>query len=316
MTLGCYKRKLKRGNRWFYSGMFLGNTYHSKAIYLTKQECKAAERGRLIEMEKEARNPRVRMNLKELFETRLDYLELTRNNLYYEDNHRHAKLMLKKWGNISASQVTKRMVNTLLMDELRRAKKKKLTNSRPNALLTNIRAFFNYGINKLDLDIKNPCKGIEKFPIDVKLKFIPTNEMVEAVLKDCSIKQRDLVQFCDETACRIGEALRFKVQDILDNHIVLYTRKSRGSDLTPRIIPKPALPKLPKCGRVFREWNKRPRFLEGKTKKKWNWHNLRHRRASIWASGGMSLIEIMSRLGHHNISTTQKYLRLLGFEYR
>ncbi len=221
--MGCYQRQIKRGKRWYYSGQFLGQKYHSKAMYITKQECARAEREKLKELDEQVRNPKTDLNLKEMFETRLDYLELTRNKLYFEDNLRHAKLMIKKWGNIPASQVTKRMVNDLLMDELKRVKKEKLTNSRPSALLTNIRAFFNYGINKLDLDIKNPCNGIEKFPIDVKLKFIPTDKMVEAVLNDCNTEQKALVRFCEETACRIGEALRFKVQDILDNHIVLYT---------------------------------------------------------------------------------------------
>ncbi|MBF0487991.1 MAG: site-specific integrase [Nitrospirae bacterium] len=47
--------------------------------------------------------------------------------------------------------------------------------------------------------------------------------------------------------------------------------------------------------------------------KQWAWHNLRHRRASIWANGGMSTLEIMQRRGHNNISTTMGYLRLLGF---
>ena len=84
----------------------------------------------------------------------------------------------------------------------------------------------------------------------------------------------------------------------------------------PRVIPKPdCLLSFKGKGRVFKTWDKRPRFLEEKTQNKWNWHGLRHRRASIWASEGMTLIEIMARLCHSNISTTQKYLQLLGFNY-
>jgi hypothetical protein len=60
-----------------------------------------------------------------------------------------------------------------------------------------------------------------------------------------------------------------------------------------------------------------PRFLEDKInelkQKKWSWHNLRHRRASIWATNGLTTFEIMSRLGHSNLSTTMIYLQLLGF---
>ena len=192
------------------------------------------------------------------------------------------------------------MVSDILLVELKRVKKAGYTNYRVNAMLTNIRSFFNYAINSLEVEIKNPCSGIEDFPIDIRLKFIPTDD------------------FVDQTACRIGEALRFTDKDIRGKHIVLYTRKSRHSDLVPRIIPRQDVP-LKGKGRIFDTWDKRPRFLEEVVEEleqpKWNWHNLRHRRASIWANAGMSLIEIMGRLGQSNIDTTQKYLRLLGFTH-
>ena len=65
-------------------------------------------------------------------------------------------------------------------------------------------------------------------------------------------------------------------------------------------------------GKVFKDWESYPRFLEDLTDN-WNWHNLRHRRASIWANNGLTTFEIMVRLGHSNLSTTMKYLQLLGF---
>jgi integrase len=71
-------------------------------------------------------------------------------------------------------------------------------------------------------------------------------------------------------------------------------------------------------GKVF-EWTDHPGFLEKVIKDlkqpRWNWHCLRHRRASIWANDKMPLIEIMQRLGHSNLGTTQRYLQLLGFTY-
>lgn len=74
---------------------------------------------------------------------------------------------------------------------------------------------------------------------------------------------------------------------------------------------------IDRCGDFFPEWKAYPRFLKEKVKEldlnSWNWHNLRHRRASIWAHSGMAIFEIMIRLGHNNLSTTQKYLQLLGF---
>ena len=54
-----------------------------------------------------------------------------------------------------------------------------------------------------------------------------------------------------------------------------------------------------------------PRFLEN-LKLKWNWHNLRHKKASEWANSGMSTYEIMSRLGHSNMQTTNELSSALG----
>ena len=69
-------------------------------------------------------------------------------------------------------------------------------------------------------------------------------------------------------------------------------------------------------GQIFGRWNNKPKFLERYVKKfgmkRWNWHNLRHRRASIWAKEERTLLEIMQLLGHSNLSTTQKYLQILG----
>jgi integrase/recombinase XerD len=313
--VGVYKRKIKKGIRFFYSGQYLNQKYHSKAIYLTKGECAKAERGRIKELDEKARNQSEDMPIKEMFEERLNFLELEKNRFYYEDNRRHAKFAIKAWGNIKAGEVSRAIVNRLLMDELRRCREAGLSNHRVNALLTNLKSFFNFGINRLGLDIKNPCLGIEKFRIDRALKFVPTDEMIQAVLDICDDDQKALVNFLKETGARVGEALKFKVQDILDENIILYTRKARYSSLTPRIINKPSLPPLPKSGKVFK-WNRRPDFLGIKVKKlkqpEWSYHSLRHKFAQDLACKGESTISIMQRLGHNSISTTMIYLRSLG----
>jgi site-specific recombinase XerD len=68
--------------------------------------------------------------------------------------------------------------------------------------------------------------------------------------------------------------------------------------------------------KVFKRWNKRPKFLERKLKQLgltvWGWHNLRHRFSSKLSKEGKPIFEIMSLLGHSNIETTQIYLQLLG----
>jgi hypothetical protein len=107
-----------------------------------------------------------------------------------------------------------------------------------------------------------------------------------------------------------GQSLspHLRPRDILANEIVLYTRKSKNSNLTSRKIPRPVC--LPDGFSGF-HWKKYPRFLERRTKGGWGFHNLRHRYAAYQHSRGMPLYLLMERLGHSNLSTTQIYLRSL-----
>lgn len=107
--MGQYSRKVKKGLRWFYSGQYLSKKYHSKAIYLSKKECAAAERDKLKELDEEARSPRQDVKIFDLFNHRLDYLKLTRNREYYRDNQRLCKQIIQEWGNISVSAITKKI---------------------------------------------------------------------------------------------------------------------------------------------------------------------------------------------------------------
>ncbi|KAF0221495.1 MAG: phage integrase family [Geobacteraceae bacterium] len=161
------------------------------------------------------------------------------------------------------------------------------------------------------MTIKNPCQRLEFYPIDIKLKYIPSDEEIAVVRGKLSPSQLLLFDFVEETGFRIMEAIRLTHKDIENTFIILYTRKAKNSNLTPRIIPRPQCLTGNFIDRVFKEWNAYPRFLEDLAD--WNWHNLRHRRASIWANNNMPIFEIMSRLGHTNMATTMRYLQLLGF---
>lgn len=314
--MGQYTRHVNKGMRWFYSGQYLGKKYHSKAIYLTKKECAAAERKKLQELDEEARNPIQEVKLFDLFSHRLDYLRLIRNKQYYEDNRRLCKQMLTVWGDINLSGVTKKMVSDLILEEVKRCQKEGLTNSRPNKLFAAIRASFNYAIQKLGAGIKNPCDGLSKFPEDRNIEYIPTEEDILTVKAICSPSQQFLVQFVYDTGCRINEAIALEYKDVRTDAVILYTRKSKNSVRTPRFLSRPEYVKPGGEGKVFKEWNAYPRFLEEKVaqlkQEPWNWHGLRRRRASIWAHSDIPLFQIMMLLGHSQISTTQRYLFSLG----
>jgi len=312
----CYRRKLKKGWRWFYSGQYLGFKYFSKAIYLTKSECGKAERIRIKELDQHARNPNQDMRLWDLIQFRLDDLQIKKSVKYYKENARYLKMLYENTGDINFSEVRKSTINKILQDFSKDLAKRGKTNHKVNAMLRCLKALFNYGLKVYDLDIKNPCDRLDYYPVDKNLKYIPTNEEIEAVLKNCDDDQRFLIAFILETGARINEALRFSAKDILGDEIVLYTRKSKNSNLQPRKIPKPlCLQGLTFKGRLFKSWTFYPEFLKRKVRKLghsyWNFHNLRHRYASRLSKEGRPLFEIMMLLGHSNLSTTQGYLQLL-----
>jgi len=318
--LGQYRRKLKKGERWFYSGQYLGQKYFSKVIYLTKQECKKAERERITEIDEEQRKSKTEISLFDLMEHRLDFLTANKSVYYYNENKRYFKIALDFLGRDRlANSVTKRDVNELFLAIAKRLKDEHKQNYSVNAMQRCLKALFNYGIRFYELE-KNPIQFSQPYPIDIKLKRIPTDAEMKVLKNTLTDSETFIFDFVDQTACRISEALRFKSEDIDGDLITLWTRKAKNSNLTPRRIPKPeCLKGYRGKGKVF-AWTDHPGFLEKKIKqlgqKKWNWHSLRHRRASLWAQSNMSLIEIMQRLGHSNLQTTQKYLQLLGYTYR
>lgn len=316
--MGCYQRNLRKGKRWYFKGQYCRLAYFSRAIYLTKQEAKKAERDKLKELDEFARNPRKASDptLFTITEKRLDFIKLNKSKFYYTENRRFFRKAIQMWGkDTPVSQITREDINNLLMAEAKRLKDQSKSNHKVNALIRSLKALFNWAIDTYDLDIKNPVKA-KFYPIDIHLKYIPTDEEIEAVKNQCNAQQKFLIDFVEQSGSRIMEAIRLKASDVDGDLITLWTRKSKNSNLTPRRIPIPDCLKdlnLDGQDRIFSEWAAYPRFLEEKTDGKWNWHNLRHRRASLWAKENKTLLEIMHLLGHSNLATTQRYLQLLGF---
>jgi len=315
--MGSYARKLKKGVRWFYSGQYLGKKYHSRAIYRTKAECAKAERLKLQELDELSRRPFEDMPIESLMAKRLDDIQLRKSKDYYRETRRYYKRALAEWEGLMATEITKQMVNSLLAAEAGRLKKEGRTYHKANSMLRALKALFNFGYRVFDIK-HNPC-NLDFYPIDVNLKHIPPDKDIEAVRAELDEGQLFLFDFVDQTACRINEAVRFRYSDIEENGIILWTRKSRNSNLTPR-----RLTFIPAClegrtgkGKVF-NYSALPRFLERKIAKLgltvFSWHNLRHRRASIWASEGRDVFWVQQMLGHQNITITMRYLQLISLK--
>lgn len=311
-----YKRKLKKGLRWYYKFDFQGRTYHSQAIYHTQYEAKKAESLKYSLLETEQRRVnKVEMTLLELINERLDFVKAAKSVKYYKESRHYLNILLNRLGNISVYEISKGDIQKLLINESKTLRKVKKDNYAVNALLRSCKALFNYGISYLNLEIHNPCFGVSFFPIQKKVKYIPTDEEIQQVLQKCNPDQKLLVEFVRDTGARISEALNMRRRDVFDGYVVLHTRKSKSSNLTPRKVKfdtsKLILPDS-NDERVFATWSDLPKFLSKKTRRKWNWHNLRHRYASKLSQKGIPIFEIMCLLGHNNIETTQNYLQLLS----
>lgn len=317
-----YSRKLKRGIRYWYKFDYNNKTYFSKAIYLTKSEAKRAENIRYEEVSRQVRNPSEKPNLSllEAINERLDLLKVKKSEKYYKENKTYYSDFLKTIGNLSMNSITRKAINDFLFKVASNAKAKGNDNYGVNYTLNLLKALFNYAIESHELEMRNPCQGIKPFPVTKKLKYIPSDNDIEAVKSICTPEQKLLIDFISETAARINEPLKVTGKDIFDDYIILYTKKSRNSNIVPRKVPRPLCLKdikLKSDDKLFSYWSDTPKFLQRKVKalkqKIWSFHNLRHRRASIWANvEKRPLYEVMSLLGHSQLSTTQKYLQMIS----
>ncbi len=312
--MAVYSRKVKDGIRWYYKFDYSGITYFSGCIYKTKGEAKRAEN-------EERYNLRMKqvetVNLSEIIQERINFLGVRKSKKYVSESNRYLTIFFEHIGDIAINHIKKKDVQDTLTIYQQTLKSRGHDNYAVNAMLRAIKALFNFAINELEIKIENPAAKIKNFPIDIHFKYIPTDEEIDNLLAKCDEGQKELVLFVRHTGARIGEALKLSTEDIFEDKIVLYTRKSYNSNLTPRKVPKPDF----MYGKeypleVFGRWKSTPDFLDEKLKKMrvkvWTWHNLRHKYASELSKNGVPIFEIMNLLGHSNLSTTQNYLQLLA----
>lgn len=313
-----YLRNLKKGNRWWFKFSYQNKIYFSKAIYLSKIEAKRAEHEKYEIVSNQARNPSQKpvLGLLEAMNERLDYIKIKKSKAYYRENKRYYSSLYNSFGNRQIEQISNIDITNFLLQMSKRLQLQGKGNYSVNAALRIYKALFQMMIKNHNLDMKNPCVGIDFYAIEKRIKYIPTDQEIKAVKKICDREEKLLIDFIMETGARISEALRVTGKDIGSGFVILYTRKSRNSNLIPRKVPlNLKLPTLKPDERLFSRWSDIPRFIEKKVKKleqhNWSHHNLRHRFASLLSKQGKPLFEIMSRLGHSNLETTQLYLQLI-----
>jgi len=275
------------------------------------------------------------MDFLELVNLRLDYLQAYSSEIYYKENRYKAKNWVKYLGDLYCKDITQQMIEKFIL------KRRKVSPITANKEIRYLKATFNYAIRK-GFMTHNPAEGIKYFPVDKKLKYIPSIDDVNRVIEAADADTQDYLWTIRETLARVNEInqLEWSDVDFKQKFVVLYTRKKRGGHRTPRKIPMTdhlfhILKRRYKNRDQSKPWVFWHSYWSGKSKqiecgpykdrkgimrslckkagvKYFRYHALRHNGASLLESANVSIGSIQRILGHENRSTTEIYINSIG----
>ena len=325
-----------KGKGWRYDFTLKG-IRHTATWFKTKTEARDAA----AEKRKEVGNPQpeieipIDMAFSDLAEKRLDYLEAYTTTRHYRNNVYLVKKWIQEWGTLNCSEISTDMVQEYLFT------RRKVAASVANYDLRHLRVVFNYGVEKGWI-LDNPTEGIRFFPVDKKVKYIPLVTDVFKVLLAAKPDTQDYLNTIKETMGRMSELNKLTWTDVnfAERYVILYTRKKRGGDLTPRKVPMTdKLFDTLSCryrnrdkGKPWVFWHrywsrKENKWVEGPYKERskimkslckkaqvkyFRYHPLRHLGASQLDNAKVNIGSIQRILGHENRTTTEIYLHSLG----
>jgi integrase len=325
-----------KGKGWRYDFTLNGIRY-TKTWFKTKTEAKTAESQRREELAKpeQATVTPTDMAFLELVNRRLDHVKAYNSPSHYDTYIYAAKGWVNRWGNLSCGQINPEMVQEFLIE------RSKVSAYTANRELRYLRATFNYG-RKAKWIMTDPTEGVPFFPVEKRVRFIPSATDVIKVLSAADKETREYLTAIADTMARVSEINRLKWDDVsLDQgYLVLYTRKKKGGHLTPRKVPltkrladilKNRFKAKKKSNpyvfySCYEDWKTKKRIvapfkhyrktiLRTLCKKagvrRFTFHALRHAGASIMDNHNVPIGSIQRILGHENRSTTEIYLHTL-----
>ncbi|MFC1591450.1 tyrosine-type recombinase/integrase [Thermodesulfobacteriota bacterium] len=326
----------KSRGRWRYDFTLAGKRY-TQTGFKTKAKARKAEADRkeAIQRPQHETDTQTDMVFSDLLNKRLDYVKAYKSEGYYRDYIYYGRRWVGIWGDLCCSKITTGLVEQHLVE--RRA----VSPITANTDLRYLKAVFNFGIKRKCIKA-NPCQGIEFFPVERKIKYVPPPEDVAAVILAADPDTQNYLCCIQETLARVSEINRLTWDDVdlVQQYVVLYTRKKKGGHLTPRKVPmtKKLHGILSRRYKnrdrekpwVFwhRHWDKKQRvWVEGPYKdrkgimkalckkagvKYFRFHALRHLGASQLDENNAGIGAIQRILGHENRSTTEIYLHSIG----
>ena len=218
---------------WRYDYTLNGQRY-TGAWFETKRKAREAE----AESRKEVKDSKggnqipTDMDFLELVNRRLDYVKAYNSPQHYAEHRSRAKRWIQLWGNKKCREISADDIQAFLLQ------RSQVSPHTANKELVRLRATFNYGKKKGRIDV-NPTEGIEFFPEERKLQYVPTLDVVERVIAVADPETQDYLWTIRDTLGRMSEINRliWKDVDLESRFLVLYTRKKKGGHLTPRKVP-------------------------------------------------------------------------------
>jgi integrase len=222
--------------------------------------------------------------------------------------------------------------------------RRKISAKAANREIRYLRATFNF-LRRKKFIAYNPTEGIDFFPEEKNLKYVPSPEDIDRVIALADREVQDYLLTIRDTMGRMGEVNRLTWSDVNleQRFVVLFTRKKKGGHLTPRKVAMTqrlyeALRRRhnerdegnpwvfwhtyfdhtgeKKTG-PYRDRHKIMRTLCQKAGVKYfRFHALRHASASVLDHRGARLGDIQRILGHENRRTTEIYLHSISDDQR
>lgn len=327
---------LVKGKGWRFDFTLKGIRY-TQAWFKTKKEARQAEAKR----KEDIKNPKPEvmtptdMGFLELVEKRLDHVRAYNSFDHYQDTVVKARQWINEWNGLKCSEINNDMVQSYML------KRFKVSGYTANKDLGYLRTLFNFGTKRKWIS-SNPTEGISSFPVERGLRYVPPKEHVFRVIMAAEPSVQEYLWTLIGTMGRMGEINRLEWSDVNfeERYIVLYTRKKKGGNLTPRKIPMTnklceVLSRLYEKRDKTKPWifwhrywsRKKNDWVEGPYKvrskimkslckkvdvKYFRYHALRHFGASILDNENVRIGSIQKLLGHENRRTTEIYLHSIG----
>ena len=330
----------KKGKGWRYDFTLAGQRY-TEAWFKTMHKAQAAE----ADKRKEINEPPTKESLEtqtptdteflELANRRLDHVKARNSQQHYQDYRSLVRRWVQRWKGLYCNQISQEMIEEFVLVRA------KVSHYTANKEIRSLRATFNFGKKKKLLTF-NPVEGIDFLPEDGKTRYLPPPEDLDKVMAAADQDAQDYLWTIRDTLARVSEINRLTWDDVnlKSEHVVLYTRKKKGSHLTPRTVPMtdrlykilsrryserdPGKPWVfwhtywsSKTGKKCEgPYGRRKRLMSGLCKKAgvrcFQFHALRHSAASLMESRNIPIGSIQRILGHSSRMTTEIYLHQIA----